>query len=165
MSVGTPFYSSALSDGVSYAYGKGKMIFAAAGTSFSFTSWWGVIYPAAFSQCIAVTGVKENGSRCSNCHDGSQVRFTIPMERNVSSNRHGVSLPYSGVSPTYIGGSSCATATCAGIAALVWSVNPQLTRTQVYDCMRRTAQYIIPVTNKGYGNPNAATAVAMAASL
>lgn len=165
MSVGTPFYSSALYDGVSYAYGKGKMIFAAAGTSFSFTSWWGVIYPAAFSQCIAVTGVKENGNRCSNCHDGSQVRFTIPMERNVSSNRNGVSLPYSGVSPTYIGGSSCATATCAGIAALVWSVNPLLTRTQVFDCMRTTSQYVTPVTNKGYGNPNAAAAVALAATL
>ncbi len=165
MSVGTPFYSSALYDGVSYAYGKGKMIFAAAGTSFIFTSWWGVIYPAAFSQCIAVTGVKENGNRCSNCHDGSQVRFTIPMERNVSTSRHAVSLPYSGVAPTYIGGSSCATATCAGIAALVWSVNPLLTRTQVYDCLRTTSQYVVPVTNKGYGNPNAAAAVALAATL
>ena len=165
MSVGTPFYSSVLYDGVSFAYGKGKMIFAAAGTSFSFTSWWGVIYPAAFSQCIAVTGVKENGNRCSNCHDGNEVRFTIPMERNVSTNRHGVSLPFSGVTSNYIGGSSCATAACAGIAALVWSVNPLLTRTQVYDCMSKTAQYLVPVSKKGFGNPNAAAAVGMATTL
>jgi serine protease len=165
MSVGTPFYSSVLYDGVSYAYGKGKMIFAAAGTSFSFTSWWGVIYPAALSQCIAVTGVKENGNKCTTCHDGSQVRFTIPMERDIDNNRHGVSLPFSGYSPNYIGGSSCATATCAGIAAVVWSVNPNLTRTQIYDCLRLTAQYPTPVTNKGFGNPNAGAAVARAATL
>ncbi|MBK8416854.1 MAG: hypothetical protein IPL22_21500 [Bacteroidetes bacterium] len=38
-----------------YAYGLGKFILAAAGTSFSWTSWWGVIYPAAYSSCVAVT--------------------------------------------------------------------------------------------------------------
>ena len=64
MSVGTPFSSSVLRDGVNYASGKGKLIFAAAGTSFSWTSWWGVIYPAAYSGCVAVTGVKESGSTC-----------------------------------------------------------------------------------------------------
>jgi serine protease len=165
MSVGTPFYSSTLLDGVTYAYNKGKMIFSAAGTSFSWTSWWGVIYPAAYSQCIAVTGVKENGNKCTTCHEGSQVKFTIPMERNADSQRNSLSLPYSGVSPTYIGGSSCATATCAGIAALVWSVNSNLTRTQVYDCLRNTAQFPVPVNNKGYGNPNAGAAVALAHTL
>jgi subtilisin family serine protease len=162
MSVGTPFYSSALLDGVTYAYAKGKLIFAAAGTSFALTSWWGVIYPAAFAQCIAVTGVKENGNTCTTCHTGSQVRFTIPMERNIDNDRHTLSLSYTGYSPSYIGGSSCATATCAGIAALVWSARPSLTRTQVFDCMRLTAQYPVPVTNKGFGNPNASAAVTMA---
>jgi serine protease len=165
MSVGTPLYSSTLLDGVTYAYGKGKLIFAAAGTSFNITSWWGVIYPAAYAQCNAVTGIKENGNRCSNCHDGSQVKFTITMERDIDDSRDGVTISYNNLLPDYIGGSSCATATCAGIAALVWSVNPLLTRTQVYDCMRQTAQYPVPVTNKGFGNPNAAAAVMLAATL
>jgi serine protease len=165
MSVGTPLNSSTLFDGVMYASGKNKMIFAAAGTSFSWTTWWGVIYPAAYSQCIAVTGVKENGNKCSTCHDGSQVKFTIPMERDADKNRHSLSLPFSGYSPTYIGGSSCATATCAGIAALVWSVNPALTKSQVFNCLSQTAQYPVPVTNKGFGNPNAAAAVIMAQGL
>jgi serine protease len=60
MSIGTPFSSSVLKDGVTYAYNKGKLIMAAAGTSFSLTSWWSVIYPAAYAECVAVTGVKEN---------------------------------------------------------------------------------------------------------
>lgn len=165
MSIGTPFYSSVLYDGTVYAYNKGKMIFAAAGTSYGWTTWWGVIYPAAFSQCIAVTGVKENSSTCSSCHDGSQVLFSIPMERNTNSNRNSISLRTSGYTPAYIGGSSCATATMAGIAALVWSVKPSMTRSQVYTCLRNTSQYYPNYSGSvGYGNPNAAAAVAMALS-
>lgn len=160
MSIGSPFSSSVLSDGVNYAYGKGKMMMAAAGTSFSWTSWWGVVYPAALSKCVAVTGVKENGSTCETCHDGSQVDLTICMERNASSSRNSLSLPTSGVAPNYIGGSSSATATAAGIAALVWSAKPNATREQVLQCLTSTAQFAnAPSGSKGYGNINAASAV------
>lgn len=160
MSIGTPFSSSVLSDGVDYAYGRGKMIMAAAGTSFSWTSWWGVVYPAALSRCVAVTGVKENGSRCSSCHDGSQVDLTIVMERSSNSDRNSLTLPSGGSAPTYIGGSSSATATAAGIAALVWSANPARTREQVLQCLTSTAQFASnPSSSKGYGNINAAAAV------
>ena len=160
MSIGAPFSSGVLKDGVDYAYARGKMIMAAAGTSFSWTSWWGVIYPAAYSSCIAVTGVKENGSKCGSCHDGSQVLYTITMERTASSSRNSLSLPFSGTNPTYIGGSSAATSTAAGIAALVWSARPNMTRAQVQTCLTNTAQFY-PTRNssKGYGNLNASAAV------
>jgi subtilisin family serine protease len=160
MSIGTPFSSGVLSDGVNYAYNKGKLIFAAAGTSFSWTSWWGVIYPAAYSNCIAVTGVKEGGATCGTCHDGSEVDFTIPMERSSNSDRNTLSLAASGNTPSYIGGSSSATATAAGIAALVWSAKPTLTRDQVYLCLRNTSQFYPSInSSKGFGNLNAAAAV------
>ncbi len=42
MSIGSPFSYGVLSDGVNYATGFGKLVMAAAGTSFSWTSWWGV---------------------------------------------------------------------------------------------------------------------------
>ncbi len=160
LSMGSPFSSGVLKDGVDYAFNLGKTIFAAAGTSFSWTSWFGVIYPAAYSSCIAVTGVKENGNKCSSCHDGSKVLYTITMERNANSNRNSLSLPASGVTPTYIGGSSCATSTAAGIAALVLSAKPGLTHTQLITCLSNTAQFY-PVKNssKGYGNLNAGAAV------
>ncbi|MEY4594033.1 MAG: hypothetical protein RIQ47_443 [Bacteroidota bacterium] len=163
MSIGTPFSSSALRDGVTYAYNKGKLIMAAAGTSFSATSWWGVIYPAAYSQCVAVTGVKENGSRCASCHDGSAVMFTIPMERDANSSRNSLSLKPSLSTPSYIGGSSVATATAAGIAALVYSAKPTLTRAQVVDILQRTSQfYPTRTSTKGFGNMNASAAVNLA---
>ena len=166
MSIGTPFSSGLLSDGVNYAHGKGKMIMAAAGTSFGWTSWWGVIYPAALTKCVAVTGVKENGSKCGSCHDGSQVDLTICMERNASSSRNSLSLPPSGTTPTYIGGSSSATSTAAGIASLVWSVRPNATREQILQCLTSTAQFAAaPSSSKGYGNINAAAAVNCALAL
>lgn len=166
MSVGTPFSSSVLTDGVNYAYGKGKMLMAAAGTSTSWLSWWGVVYPAALAKCVAVTGVKENGSRCASCHEGSQVDLTICMERNASSSRNSLSLPPSGTGPTYIGGSSAATSTAAGIAALVWSAKPTATRDQVLLCLKNTAQFAsAPSSSKGYGNINAAAAVNCALAL
>ena len=162
MSVGSPFGSQVLKDGSTYAYNKGKMIFAAAGTSFSWTSWWGIVYPAAYSECFAITGVNEGGSTCSDCHDGSQVKFTIPMQRSGNSNRTSLSLTLSSNNPAYIGGSSAATATMAGISALVWSVKPTLTRQQVYDILRNTSQFVSPTSSHGYGNPNASAAVALA---
>ncbi len=166
MSIGTPFSSSVLTDGVNYAYGKGKMLMAAAGTSFSWTSWWGVIYPAALTKCVAITGVKENGSKCASCHDGSQVDLTICMERNANSNRNSLSLPPSGTTPTYIGGSSSATSTAAGVAALVWSVRPNATREQIRQCLTSTAQFAAaPSSSKGYGNINASAAVNCALAL
>lgn len=160
LSMGTPFGSSVLRDGVNYAYGKGKVIFAAAGTSFGLTSWWGVIYPAAYSSCLAVTGVKENGGRCSSCHDGSAVIYTITMERDVDNSRNTLSLRPSGYSPAYIGGSSCATAMAAGIASTVWSAKPNMTRAQLLTCLTNTAQfYPTRTSTKGYGNLNASAAV------
>lgn len=166
MSIGSPFSYGVLSDGVNYATGFGKLVMAAAGTSFSWTSWWGVIYPAAYSNCVAVTGVKENGSKCASCHDGSQVDLTICMERTANSSRNSLSLAPSGATPSYIGGSSSATATAAGIAALAWSAKPTATRAQILNCLTSTAQFAgAPSSSKGYGNINANAAVNAALAL
>ncbi len=163
MSIGSPFYSSVLEDGVNYAHNKGKMLMAAAGTSFSWLTWWGVVYPAALNKCVAITGVKENYSTCNSCHDGPEVDFTITMERNNNDSRNSLSLPASGVAAKYIGGSSAATAIAAGIAADLWSVNPNFTREQVYNYLLTTSQYYpTPNSSRGYGNLNAGAAVSAA---
>ncbi len=162
MSIGNIISSSSVSDGVVYAFNKGKLIFAAAGTSTSFTNWTGVIFPANMSQAVAVTGVKAQSSydRCNTCHSGSQVDFTLQMQRSFDSNRNSVALATSSSQPKYISGSSCATATTAGIAALVWATNPNMSRNDVVTRLRnashlrnnRSSQY-------GWGNINAQAAV------
>jgi serine protease len=160
MSIGTPFASNVLKDGVDYAWAMNKIIFAAAGTSYTWTSWWGVIYPAAYSSCIAVTGVKENGNTCGTCHSGNDVMYTLVMERNTNSDRNTLSLPQSAYAPTYVGGSSCATAMAAGIGAVVWSARPSMTREQLLTCLTSTASlYPNRDALHGYGNLNASAAL------
>ncbi|MEM9546301.1 MAG: S8/S53 family peptidase [Bacteroidota bacterium] len=161
MSIGTPTYSSTVADGIFYAYGQGKMIVAAAGTSLSWTSWYPVIFPANMSQTIAVTGLRDNGTqKCVTCHSGSQVDFTIIMERTSDDDRTSITLASSTNQPKYTGGSSCATATVAGIAALVWAENPGASRNTVLQALKDGSQfYPSRHSNFGWGQINAATAV------
>jgi subtilisin family serine protease len=161
MSMGRITSASQITDAINYAYGKGKLIFCAAGTSFGWTSGWvGVIFPAWLSNVNAVTGVKDNlTTQCNACHDGSQVDFTIVMEK-ASNERHPLTTAMTGNQPATVGGSSVATATCAGIAALVYSRYPTYTRDQVLNKMITTASnYPNKSNNLGWGrvNANAAT--------
>ncbi|UII22091.1 S8 family serine peptidase [Fulvivirga ligni] len=150
MSIGDVFTNSKVADAVRYAYGKGKLIFAAAGTSTSFTNWYGVIFPATMSETVAITGVKEGSyTRCDVCHSGSEVDFTVVMEK-ANNDRHGLSLAMSGDQPSTVGGSSVATATAAGIAALVWSKHPTWSRDQVLNKLKQTAD-LYPNRNSNYG--------------
>jgi serine protease len=88
------------------------------------------------------------------------------MERTSNSSRNSLALAASGTTPTYIGGSSVATSTAAGIAALVWSVKPTATRAQILSCLTSTAQFAgAPSGSKGYGNINASAAVNCALAL
>lgn len=161
MSMGTIFSSSQIRDAIRYANNKGKLLFCAAGTSFDWSAGWvGVIFPANMSEVMAVTGIQDNlTQRCDACHVGSQVDFAVVMEKS-SNDRTVLSLAASGDAPSTVGGSSAATASCAGIAALVWSKFPAYTKDQVIDKMARAANYY-PNRNGsfGWGRVNALTAV------
>ena len=162
MSIGSVTSSSTVKDGIYYAYNRGKLIIAAAGTSFSWTSWWGVIFPANMSQTTAVTGVKEGSSlnRCNTCHDGSKVDFAITMQRNFDNDRTSLALALYSNQPKQISGSSTATAMTAGIAALVWSENPSASRTTVLNAMKNASQfYPSRDSNFGWGRIDASAAV------
>lgn len=161
MSMGHVFSVGKISDGVKYAFNRGKLIFCAGGTSTSFTNFVGVIFPASMPEAIAVTGVKDGASyqKCDVCHSGSKIEFTVAMQRNANGSTAPV-LSYYDNQTDYVGGSSVATATTAGIAALVWARYPTWTRQQVLDRMRQ-ASHFFPNKNGqfGYGNINAAQAV------
>ncbi len=163
MSIGTPFWSGTVADGIYYAHNNGKFIAAAAGTSFSWTSWWGVIFPANMNETVAITGVKDASDpmdRCETCHDGPQVDFVMKMERTANTDRHAIGLALDTNQPKYIGGSSAATASVAGIAALVFANNPGATREDVYDAMKvNSSFYPNKDNNFGWGVVDAADAV------
>jgi subtilisin family serine protease len=154
MSMGRITNSSQMADAIKYAYGKGKLIFCAGGTSFSWVaSWWGVIFPATMSQVEAITGVQDNLSNvenCTDCHQGKQIDFVIVMER-VSDGQHPITLATSGNVPTTVGGSSVSTSTAAGIAALVWSKYPSYTSAQIITKLQQSSSYY-PKKNANFGS-------------
>lgn len=162
MSMGRISSSGQIKDAINYAYGKGKLMFCAGGTSFSWTSLFvGVIFPASLDNVQAITGVKDKAklAACNDCHKGKQIDFVIVMEKS-NGGLHALTTAMSGDVPTTVGGSSVATATASGIAALVWSRFPTFTREQVLDKLTTTASNY-PTKNKSYGwgklNADAAT--------
>ncbi|MEP7318640.1 MAG: S8/S53 family peptidase [Panacibacter sp.] len=162
MSMGRLTSSGQIKDAIQYAYGKGKLMFCAGGTSFSWSSWLvGVIFPATLNEVQAITGIKDKTTlaACDDCHKGKQIDYVIVMEKQAGG-LHSLSTATSGDVPTTVGGSSVATATAAGIAALVWSKFPTYTREDVLNKLTTTASSY-PTKNKSYGwgklNADAAT--------
>jgi subtilisin family serine protease len=162
MSIGHIFSVGSISDAIQYAYSKGKMIVAAGGTSTTFTNFVGVIFPASMSETVAVTGITDAAgfNECDVCHKGSKIDFTVIMQRSYDSNRRSVSFGFYENTRNYVGGSSVATATTAGIAALIWGKYPTWTRAQVLEKMKQSASYY-PSRHSdfGWGSINALAAV------
>ncbi|WP_407556175.1 S8 family peptidase [Winogradskyella sp. 4-2091] len=162
MSIGYVWSIGNIKDAVKYAYGKGKLIFAAGGTSTSFTNGFGVIFPATMSETVAVTGVNDgsNYERCETCHSGSKIDFTIIMEGDNNTSKAPPVLNFYNGQRRYTGGSSAATATTAGIAALIWSKYPNWSRTQILNRLKQSADlYPYKSSSFGYGNIDALQAV------
>lgn len=139
MSIGYPWGIGIIEDAVVYAHSKGKLIIAAGGTSPQ--TWYGVIFPASMEQVVAVTGVRDDGRRCGNCHSGAKIEFTIEMERKEDGNRMLPVLGYRSGDMTSSGGSSIATATVAGIAALAMERYPDASNDEILDKLREAAEF------------------------
>ncbi len=157
MSLGRLTSSSQIRDAIYYSVGKGKLVFCAAGTSLTWTSgWYGVIFPASLPAVQAVTGVyAENYHQsCGACHDGETVDFTVVMEKTIGKPFPLTTAAYGDV-PAMIGGSSVATATMAGMAALVWSRYPSFTSSQILSKLTNSASFY-PYKHPylGWGNVN-----------
>ncbi len=162
MSLGYIFTISKIKDAIEYAYEKEKLIFAAGGTSTSYLTWWGVIFPANMDETVAVTGITDSDDyvACSSCHKGSEIDFTVIMEREDDDSRNSVCAGYYDDTMRYIGGSSVATSFVAGIAALVWSNHTSWNKDEVLQRLKESAEFYPDKDGSfGYGNIDAYTAV------
>lgn len=153
---------------IEFAYSKGKLIFAAAGSIGNIP-----VFPArtCLVETIAVTALQRTSDRTAlvkrpNSAIGAFVDFGTFME-DVLPTRSRFALTTRQVQGDQLAKSvqtSGATATCAGIAALVWSVNPYLTRDQVQDILRQSASMgNNRNANFGWGVIDASMAVNLAA--
>jgi subtilisin family serine protease len=159
--MGYIFSVNRIKDAIRDAYSRGNLIFAAGGTSTSFTNFVGVTFPGNMNETVAVTGIEEGSgyNECDTCHKGSKIDFTIIMERS-GSNNHVPVLSYYNGNDDYVGGSSVATANAAGIAALIWAKNPGWNRAQILNKMITTSDlYPNRSASFGWGNLDALGAV------
>lgn len=133
-----------------------------------------VIFPASMPETVAITGQSEATNQLgSDCIGGAKVDFSPIMEREYGVFLDIVNPPgYAMESPTdsegdwmkMSSGSSCGTATAAGIAALIWGEMPQASSGTILNAMlagvqRNNNGFISRDSHLGMGMIDAAKAV------
>lgn len=127
MSLGGPSNSSTLQSAVDYAWGKNCVIIAAAGNGGNNTPQ----YPGACNHVVAVSATDSNDALTWFSSYGSYVSVAAPGQDIWTTT---LGSGYGAVS-----GTSFSSPVTAGVAALVASVNPQLSNTQVVDILKTTS--------------------------
>lgn len=139
LSLGGSSDSITLHQAILYAYNNGCLIVAASGNDGGPP----ISYPAKYPEVIAVgaTDSSDNLAYFSSygieqelVAPGRSIYSTMPTY-HVTLNDYGYSQNYD-----YLSGTSMACPHVAGVAALVWSINPVLTRDQVRCILRGTAE-------------------------
>lgn len=156
LAFGSPYHYNSLEDAINNViamrWDQKVMFIGAAGTQNAVTNFFTydrVVFPASLPNVIAVTGVV-NGpvDRCRNCHSGGKVEFSAYTCTETTPVNDGDSL-------RLIGGSSGATASISGIAALLWGANPTWRRDDVLAAMRRGSVLTAKDPQMGWGAINA----------
>ena len=108
--------------------GLGCIIVAASGNFNSST----LEYPASLPNVITVGASKSNGARWEDSNYGSGLDLVAPGTHILTTTQNG--------DYEYVTGTSASAPHVAGVAALMLSVNPSLTRTQLKEILCKTCQ-------------------------
>ena len=180
----SPDIESALEEAGAGRGGKGSPVFCATGNDFAKS----VSFPARSRFAIGVGASTDKERRADYSNQGPEVSIVAPSSggtrgiftTDVSTSNRGFNLGTAaaggadGLHTNSFGGTSSATPLAAGIAALVLSANPKLTRDEVRGVLEETAKKIGPKNSYnakghskefGFGRVDAATAVARALQL
>ena len=151
MSLGGSYASSALEDAINYAWSKGVVVVAAAGNNGDTTP----MYPAYYTNCIAVAATDANDARASWSNYGDWVDVAAPgasIYSTLKNSNYG-----------YKSGTSMASPHVAGLAALVFTtVSDANSDGKLNDEVRSRIETTcddIGISGIGYGRINAARAV------
>jgi type VII secretion-associated serine protease mycosin len=153
MSIGNYHPSSALHEAIQYAYGKNVVLIAASGNDNTSQP----SYPAAYPEVLSVGAADSAGKRATFSNYGAYLDIVAP----------GVDIPSTYVGSQYaaLSGTSMACPHVAGAAALIRSVNPALSNSEVMNVLRNSADdYGSPGWDHyfGYGLMNVSHALQMA---
>lgn len=157
MSWGGSSSSTTAASIITWADSEGVILIAAAGNN-NVSS---VFYPAGYPEVIAVASTSTGDDKSSFSNYGSWIDVSAPGSSIYST------IP--GSSYDYKSGTSMASPMVAGLAGLVMSVNPGMTKTDIKNCILTTADNINAanpsyIGQLGSGRINAFAAVNCAAS-
>ncbi len=147
-------HSTTKQSAMDYAYGKGALLVAAAGNSGPCSNC--VEYPAKYSNVVAVTCTTSSEAECNFSSDGAESEFAAPGY-SIISTCHSSNTAY-----CYGSGTSMSAPHVAGVAALVWSAGPELTRDELRTLLQGTARDKGAAGRDaiyGYGIPDAREAI------
>ncbi|NPV88023.1 peptidase S8 [Coprothermobacteraceae bacterium] len=147
LSLGGSFDSQTLHDAIVYARNSGVVVVCAAGNSGNPK----IIYPAKYPECISVGATRFDGARTKYSSYGPQLKLVAPggdlkVDQNKDGYKDGIlQQTFDPKDPSKFGyyfyqGTSMATPHVSAIAALVFSVHPEFTATQVEQALLRTAK-------------------------
>jgi len=135
MSLGGTGFSQVMKDAVDYAYGKGVLIFAAAGNS----GGEGVFYPARYDSVIAVAATDAADNRASFSTTGPEVELAAPGVANLSSVPTGSCGLCDPSGYRSLSGTSMATPHATGTGGLLLSFRSTLTNVEARQVLQLTA--------------------------
>jgi subtilisin family serine protease len=149
--------SSSMSAAYTATRNAGLVHFASAGNAGTN----GLGFPARSSGVNAVGSASRNGTKSSFSSYGTGLAFVAPGQSIYTTDRTGTA-GYSSTNWTTIDGTSFSSPYAAGVAALLFSVNPNLSPAQVENAMKTTADDMGTAgydTLTGWGMIDAAKAV------
>jgi subtilisin family serine protease len=155
LSLGGTEDSTLLRDAVDYARGHGALVIASTGNTGS-----AVLYPAAYDPVLAVAATDANDQVASFSNYGPQVDVAAPGV-NIYSTWPWVTGYFTK------SGTSMAAPHVAGLAALIWSLQPALSASSVTQIMTETTRdVVLPGWDQytGWGRIDAYAAVSRAAT-
>ena len=150
ISIGGSSFSSTLDNAVNYAWNNGVLVFASAANENTSVRY----YPAACTNAVAVAATDSADNRASFSNYGDWITLAAPGVSILTTNNGG--------GYGYWSGTSFASPITAGLAALVWSANPDLTHQQILEILKSTADDLGATgfdNIYGYGRINAYNAM------
>ncbi|WP_429885150.1 S8 family serine peptidase [Geoalkalibacter halelectricus] len=127
VSIAGTSYSHTLQNAINYAWNRGALVFCAAANSNSDDPF----YPAALNNAIAVAATDQNDRKASYSNYGDWITIAAPGSSIYTTLRGG---GYGSRS-----GTSMASPVAAGLGALIWSLNPNLSNVEVLEILKAGA--------------------------